>query len=344
MNNDPLRARSTTFRASLRTLAAACAARGACVALVLAALSGHAAAGGFVVPFSFDVNHGGWAWPGSNFQSDTDGNPDWNLNGFVCCVGTQVRSLDLGTPFTGDLRAQRVDALGIDLKTLAPQPTAPPLLSLVLSGGGCQVYVIGSQHVPTTAEGWKSFTFDVPSQSTVLPSGWQVLGGCADPDAAWNAVITGVSQVAFFYGNPSAYFIHEWKVRADNPRISSTLWSDLGNGLPGTHGQALLSCWGELTPGSTLRLWLQNAPPASSTALVVGQAAANLPFKGGVMVPQPDLLLPGFVTDATGQVVFESSWPPGLPSGLTFHLQHWITDAAGPKGLAASNAMRGTTP
>lgn len=126
--------------------------------------------------------------------------------------------------------------------------------------------------------------------------------------------------------------------------LSSAPWSSLGLGLAGSAGIPHLHGSGDLQPGSPVSLVLAHARPASSATLVVGLAQLALPFKGGTLVPSPDLLLAGLVVDGAGALSLETTWPAGLPPGTSLHLQAWITDPAGPHGLAASGAVRATAP
>ena len=57
---------------------------------------------------------------------------------------------------------------------------------------------------------------------------------------------------------------------------------------------------------------------------------------------------PGFVTllpvSPAGDLVLQSPWPAGVPSGIAFYFQYWIQDPGGPLGAAASNALEAVTP
>jgi hypothetical protein len=77
---------------------------------------------------------------------------------------------------------------------------------------------------------------------------------------------------------------------------------------------------------------------------VIGLSTLHAPFKGGVMVPELDVLITGLVTNGSGSLVLSATWPSGLPSTVTAYYQYWIADPAGPAGFAASNALSGTTP
>ena len=81
--------------------------------------------------------------------------------------------------------------------------------------------------------------------------------------------------------------------------------------------------------------------------VILSTSALNIPFNGGVLVPDPSSpagLFRGFVTDGAGNVNLSVTWPAGIQSGLTFYSQAWIIDAAGLYGVSASNAISQTTP
>jgi hypothetical protein len=121
-------------------------------------------------------------------------------------------------------------------------------------------------------------------------------------------------------------------------------WADAGGALAGTTGEPAFSGSGSLCSGEPLTLHLEHALPGGTSNLVAGFSLANAAFKGGILVPTPDLILYGLPVDAFGVLDLLLSWPPGAPSGFTFWMQHWIADAAGPAGFAASNGLSGTTP
>ena len=120
-------------------------------------------------------------------------------------------------------------------------------------------------------------------------------------------------------------------------------WTDLGHGLTGTIGEPLLEGTGYLLPSSPMTLALTQAKPFCLAPLVVGVSALIAPFKGGVMVPHPDLVFPLF-TNGLGTGSFGGLWPTGVPSGFDVYFQWWLQDPAGPQGFASSNALSATTP
>jgi hypothetical protein len=77
---------------------------------------------------------------------------------------------------------------------------------------------------------------------------------------------------------------------------------------------------------------------------VLGFTNSSVPFKGGTLVPSPDVLIGPFPLDGAGSLVLSAPWPAGLPGAFSTYLQEWIVDPAGPVGFAASNALSATTP
>lgn len=124
---------------------------------------------------------------------------------------------------------------------------------------------------------------------------------------------------------------------------STSAWLDLGFGLAGTSAP-LMTATGWLLPGAPMQLKLAGGPPSVAATLILGTAAISAPFKGGVLVPQPDMLVPGLPLNASGALTLAATWPTGIPSGFSVWLQVWMPDAGAPKGLAASNALKATTP
>jgi hypothetical protein len=139
----------------------------------------------------------------------------------------------LGPQFLGNYRFMGVSSAGLDVQLFRADFGADqrPVTLLLGSDMGtpddpsddCEAANISGKNVPRPGTGWKPFDFKVPSQSTTLPQGWQLVGTCAGlaPDAAWNAVIQNVQQVRFDFGEPDiAYFFQVWSIGWDNPRIT----------------------------------------------------------------------------------------------------------------------------
>ena len=125
---------------------------------------------------------------------------------------------------------------------------------------------------------------------------------------------------------------------------ASEHWTDLGGGLAGTAGIPELSGTGPLTAGSPTSVVLSQGKPGAPAALVVGLTAVNLPFKQGVLVPHPNVLLNVPALSPAGAMVLNFHWPAGLPAGFSLYWQVLISDAAAPAGFAISTALESTTP
>ncbi|HVS17340.1 MAG TPA: hypothetical protein VMT18_01980, partial [Planctomycetota bacterium] len=188
------------------------------------------------LPFNegFDAgsNIGGWTIGPPTTNPQSGGNPGAWRNGSVDTFAPQIRTFG-SSVFTGDWRAQGVRSVGIDLLTVSTQFPASRELSLMLSNDNgtpgntaddCIVSFLGTRLVPQPGTGWETFDFAVDASSTTMPQGWKPLGACTDPDAAWNTVITNVSEVRYFYGNPEFFFIFDiWNLGFDNARISNVV-------------------------------------------------------------------------------------------------------------------------
>ncbi len=120
-------------------------------------------------------------------------------------------------------------------------------------------------------------------------------------------------------------------------------WEHLGHALSGTQGKPVLRAEGPLVAGEPVTLHVAQALASTTTWMVVGLAAIELPFKGGVMVPSVDVLLP-FATDAAGKLVLTGPWPAGVPAGFASYFQAWTSDAGGPAGWSATNALLAESP
>ena len=205
---------------------------GVCVAVGLATAATEAQVT-FVETFDNYSNVGGWTYGSPNGYIDlTGGNPgpffhDPFLDTFAPRPRTTMDSI-----FTGDYRANQVSSVGIDLILFDVQFSAGgrPLSLILVSDNNTPgsfdddwgAYNLGPANVPLPGEGWLSYDFDVPSQQTSLPTGWQYIEfGPNSPTPDWNNIITDVSQLQYFYGDPQMMFIFQvWDVGMDNPRIT----------------------------------------------------------------------------------------------------------------------------
>jgi hypothetical protein len=120
-------------------------------------------------------------------------------------------------------------------------------------------------------------------------------------------------------------------------------WRDRGFALAGTHGLPVFTGTGLLEAGAIITLSLSNAKENALAGLVLGTSATFQPFKGGIMVPSPDLLVI-LATNAAGEISLQTTLAGSPPPGTTLFVQYWIQDPAGPLGFAASNALSQTAP
>jgi hypothetical protein len=111
---------------------------------------------------------------------------------------------------------------------------------------------------------------------------------------------------------------------------------DVGPGVGGALGPAVLAGAGDLAPGSVacFTLALGNAPPLAPASLLVGLAQGALPLKGGTLYPVPVLLQVVLEASAAGSVALPASIPTGVPAGTSLVLQGWMPDATAPQHSA----------
>jgi hypothetical protein len=126
-------------------------------------------------------------------------------------------------------------------------------------------------------------------------------------------------------------------------RLMRSPWSPLGQGLQGLHGVPVIAALGSLAPGTPLRFELSEARRYAPCWLILGTTELDAPFKGGVIVPYPALVVPE-TTDGFGFKSFGGTWPAGVPAGSTLYAQWWIMDAHSLGGLSATPGAKGVVP
>jgi hypothetical protein len=129
-----------------------------------------------------------------------------------------------------------------------------------------------------------------------------------------------------------------------DPASIPTEWTDLGNPLGGTHGVPKILGKGKLEASGTIRFGFANTLENAPLILIAGLSSIDLPFKGGTLVPAPDVLIFGLSTNGFGTLEISGGLPDWLPSGLTLVIQGWIIDGAGPFGFAATDGISATAP
>jgi hypothetical protein len=181
------------------------------------------------------------------------------------------------------------------------------------------------------------------SDSVVFPDPPAAPSVAGDLDFGLNAAGNGFLTVTnVVLGTYTGFDIDS--IRVVGSLTIHAAWYDLGNGLAGTFGTPVLTGDGTLKPGDLVTLTLTNAMPLSGSALIVGFARIDAPFKGGTLVPSANIIFFGLPVDFTGTQVLSAPFPNGAPSRISFYFQHWVSDPGGPLGFAASNGLEGTTP
>jgi hypothetical protein len=140
---------------------------------------------------------------------------------------------------------------------------------------------------------------------------------------------------------PSASWLDNKIAWYESP-LSWTLRPHLGDGLEGISGTPVLQGYGHLKADEIVTMRLSAAKSNSLCSLVVGLTQLGAAFKWGVLVPNPDLVIPGLLTNAMGQLIVSDRWPSNVPAGAKVSLQYWILDPFGPQGYSASNGLQGT--
>lgn len=95
--------------------------------------------------------------------------------------------------------------------------------------------------------------------------------------------------------------------------LLSSFWGDVplatGSGVP---------CFGSTVTVTAFHCGV----PFGGTNLLVGFSSLFAPFKGGTLVPAPDLII-GLPTFADGDISVPFAWPDGIPAGFKLYLQFW---------------------
>lgn len=320
----------------------------------------------FVETFDSGSNVGSWSLGPPSSNPSSGGNPDWYISALVDTFAPQPRSFDTSSTFAGDYRARGVESVGIDLLTINVQFPFDRELTLILANDNgtpgnttddCQVYFLGTKRVPQIGAGWRSFDFFVDSQSTTMPAGWKPLGPCTDPDTAWNAVITDVSYVKYFYGNPEFFFIFDqWTVGLDNARISDELpTTTYCIGKPHAGGcTSSVALAGTPSAGNFPSFVISAADVINQKngILFYGFGPNNTPFQGGTLCVAPPVRRTGVQfsggnvgpDDCSGAFSYEfNTLIQGgsdlmLVAGAEVFAQYWYRDPASSSSSGLSDA------
>lgn len=316
-------------------------------------------------------NQGVWRW-GGPFESidplggfPTDHLVSIDLDTFAPMLTSSGSSI-----FTGDYRSAGVTALAVDLQTFDldfPTSCQRPLSLMLENDNGTPgtpiddfyVYFVLPLDVPCADGSWHSYSVTVPSQSTTLPAGWAVdpnVSGSAN--VAWNSVITNVSRVRWFFGDPTFFFIFQmWDIGADNPSISfqggaSTFCLSQRNSAGcqpriGTTGNASVSS------SQPFQVTVDDALNQKAGLFFYGFQATYAPYLGGTLCVAPPTRRTAVQnsggnplgSDCTGTFGFDfnahiqSGLDPALTAGTSVVGQYWSRDPQTPSKTNFSNAV-----
>ncbi len=172
---------------------------------------------------------------------------------------------------------------------------------------------------------WHVLAHDLPAMATSFD--WQL-----PPTVAISDARVRVIAVDRRFQNSSDGADHVLVLQEGPLPVCQT---SLGSSGP---GKAVMSLCGDaLATGGSADLVLQGAPGNALAFLVVSTVAAPAPFKGGMLVPAPDVVL-SFITDPGGSILVTDV--PGGGGPLDVYAQFVVQDIPQPAGFALSNALR----
>jgi hypothetical protein len=295
----------------------------------------------FTESFDGGSNDGGWTWNSPcDLIPSSGGNPGAYLG--QSCLDTyacQPHTTDPGSAFCGDWQARSVSGFGVDLITHSTQFIFQRELHLILFNGSTSVYVGHGEAdgVPQVTDGWKSLDFVIDSQSSILPPGWSVFAGSGNDDADWLAVISNVTEVRFFYGDPTYFFIFDqWFTGMDNPRITTKLGTNYCQSGP--NGAVMSASGSASVSDDDLTLHCDPIPNNTFGLFYFGNGTANAPLGNGfrcVSVNSATTRLgPPQNSGSSGAFIRVVDLPAPTPSGSvinpgsTWYFQAWFRDGS----------------
>jgi hypothetical protein len=119
-------------------------------------------------------------------------------------------------------------------------------------------------------------------------------------------------------------------------------FKDLGHALAGTPPAApQLKGYGGLGVGELFSLKVRRVLPGAQGYWFFSPGAVELPFKGGVFVPDPYpyLFTVPVLANSEGEFTYSVSVPSGIPGGAGLVHQFWFHDPGAPLGASATNGL-----
>ncbi len=223
-----------------------------------------------------------------------------------------------------------------------------------IDGDGVNDVLIGSVHRAAVSvfSGRTGGHLNTLGSREIVPPGFTTfVGGCAVVIGDVNA--DGIHDIAM--GEPFAADAGSAKGRIHVIAGGEWPWEDMAGGVAGSGAFVPpLRGIGTLAHGSFLELWtwpseLRRRLPAFGDGIVhgrviLGAVAGNKPFKGGVLVPSPDVHVPFAILGGFIDRLVNVEIPAGLPPGFSFYVQALYLDPGAPGRLAMSNALQATIP
>jgi hypothetical protein len=121
-------------------------------------------------------------------------------------------------------------------------------------------------------------------------------------------------------------------------------WKDMGFAFHPTDSAPRLKGSGTLEPLTSIDYEVEAGPATTAGFLVAGFNTVFAPFKGGTLVPAPDIVVAGFTTDGSGTLTFSSMFPAGVPAAISLYHQMWFPDGDSSTGFISSNGLSALTP
>ncbi len=304
----------------------------------------------FNVPFS--TSGGGLVFPGPEDQYSIDTSSRQSSTGF----GNDWQYFGIFANTTTGLTAFETQGDAFDLAS--PPPT---------SGNTIRITGHGTDSTPNLTYNQKQQTHSGPFTSNGTPLQYKVdtTGGNSGSPVIWeegNVAIgvhtnAGCSTSGSGSNSGTNINVGSLQLALANPIGVCAAggfggpFTNLGNSLSQfLYPAPILTACGSLEANSQLELMAEmpNLLNTVSTAfLVVGFNQINAPFKGGVLVPSPDIVLtfPLDTSTTNSDINLVETWPAGIPSNTTTYVQWWVIyNSLFFSGTLASNGLGMTAP
>jgi hypothetical protein len=178
---------------------------------------------------------------------------------------------------------------------------------------------------------------------------WSPTTSLSAPDPQWLDGVgggVGLDGDLLISGASGAEYVDDW-----SPADGAAYAWDLGRDPTWTSDpfnisgpSPIVAGWGTLEPLSEFGVRSYDLFFQVDTWFVVGLSRIDLPFKGGVLVPSPDIILGPVPTDSFGSVTLTGIWPNGVPIGTEVVIQSWVTGHLAVNPFEDSQGLVATTP